>query len=110
MPWVLPHSAAKDYAPPGPTSLAPTLFNILNSITFATSHTKSFFGKLDKHEALLRIKSQATAAGRDDVLKELALVESIWKDNLESTPVPKQPSLDVASMLTPVRKVRTFSP
>jgi hypothetical protein len=109
MPWILPESSTlpETYEPPSTTSLPPTLLNVLDSITFVISQTKSFFGTLDKHDALARIKEQASLAARDDVLKEIEIVQQRWNgvgaEDLSSsqttdilkTPIP----------LNPVRKV-----
>ncbi|MBW0481557.1 hypothetical protein O181_021272 [Austropuccinia psidii MF-1] len=77
MPWVLPHSASHIYTSISTTSKPPTLGNILDSITFVTSQTKSFFGKLDKYDALSKIKTEAMSQSRQDVLKEVEEVERL---------------------------------
>ncbi|PLW04732.1 hypothetical protein PCASD_26132 [Puccinia coronata f. sp. avenae] len=105
MPWILPESSTlpETYEPPSTTSLPPTLLNVLDSITFVISQTKSFFGTLDKHDALARIKEQASLAARDDVLKEIEIVQQRWNgvgaEDLSSsqttdilkTPIPLNP-------------------
>ncbi|KAH9818823.1 hypothetical protein DFH28DRAFT_92642 [Melampsora americana] len=109
MPWILPHTSSNEYVPTSSFSQAPTLLNILNSITFSTSHTKSFFGPLEKQEALTLIKKEAMSANRDDVLAELANVEAIWKDSRqnqdEMQSTFKVSSITQPSELSPVRKL-----
>ncbi|KAA1068694.1 DNA-directed RNA polymerase [Puccinia graminis f. sp. tritici] len=112
MPWILPSSAdqTKKYQPPSTTSLPPTLLNVLDSITFMISQTKSFFGSLDKHQALERIKEQAMKEGRQDVLDEVEVVERHWNAGPSTSPNPASldnPSgvnSDLPIPLHPVRK------
>ncbi|OAV95208.1 hypothetical protein, variant [Puccinia triticina 1-1 BBBD Race 1] len=106
MPWILPDASTRNYQPPSTTSLPPTLFNVLDSITFIISQTKSFFGTLDKHEALARIKAQAIQADREDVLKEVEIVERRWAGIVnEDVPKEARPAVEAEPIpLNPVRK------
>lgn len=97
MPWILPDSLSGTYLSPHSNSKPPTLTNVLDSITFVTSQTKSFFGKLDKSEALSKIKSQAQSSQRQDVLDEIEIVERRWSTALSPdqdhiVPRPASPS------------------
>lgn len=113
MPWILPESSTLQdtYQPPSTTSLPPTLFNVLDSITFMISQTKSFFGTLEKHEALSRIKQQAVEAAREDVLKEVEIVERRWATINSDHPQDSSLAQNTDSQqiipipLNPVRKV-----
>jgi hypothetical protein len=115
MPWILPSSAAQPskYQPPSSTSLPPTLLNVLDSITFMISQTKSFFGSLDKHQALERIKEQAMKEGRQDVLDEVEVVEQHWNAGPSTTPNPAgldNPSGVNSDLPIPLHPVRKVSP
>ncbi|KAH9461338.1 hypothetical protein Pst134EA_017647 [Puccinia striiformis f. sp. tritici] len=108
MPWILPESSTVQtghkYEEPSTTSQPPTLSNVLDSISFMISQTKSFFGTLDKHQALSRIKDLAVQKGRDDVLKEIEIVENKWKGIIISPQNENTQRLPDPIHLNPVRR------
>ncbi|KAI9614973.1 hypothetical protein KEM48_005886 [Puccinia striiformis f. sp. tritici PST-130] len=107
MPWILPESSTVQtghkYEEPSTTSQPPTLSNVLDSISFMISQTKSFFGTLDKHQALSRIKDLAVQKGRDDVLKK-SKFENKWKGIIISPQNENTQRLPDPIHLNPVRR------
>ncbi|CAH7674161.1 hypothetical protein PPACK8108_LOCUS9070 [Phakopsora pachyrhizi] len=88
MPWVIPDAKSDEFSfrvnsnnGDGSISKPPSLRNIFDSIIFSVSDRDSFFGRLEKAEALKKIKHLATEAGRTDVLDEISTVEQYWEKN-----------------------------